>query len=116
MKPKFQADADLNEDIVTGILRRFPEIDFQTASEAGLEGLKDASVLEFASRENRILVTHDRRTMPVHFSEFVQRKRCPGVLVISKKLEMGTAIDQLILIWAASEAEEYINSIRSLPF
>jgi hypothetical protein len=32
MKIKFQADADLNEDIVTGVLRRMPEIDFQTAN------------------------------------------------------------------------------------
>jgi predicted nuclease of predicted toxin-antitoxin system len=61
MKIKFQADADLNEDIVTGVLRRLPEIDFQTATEAGFEGLQDENVLEIASRENRILVTHDRR-------------------------------------------------------
>jgi hypothetical protein len=37
MKIRFQADADLNEDIVTGVLRRVPEIDFQTATEAQLE-------------------------------------------------------------------------------
>ncbi len=41
MKIKFQADADLNEDIVTGVLRRVPEIDFQTATEAGLIGIPD---------------------------------------------------------------------------
>jgi hypothetical protein len=46
MKVKFQADADLNEDIVTGVLRRVPEIDFQTATEAGLQALKDENVLE----------------------------------------------------------------------
>jgi len=46
MKPKFQADADLNEDIVTGVLRRMPEIDFQTATEANLEGVPDENVLE----------------------------------------------------------------------
>lgn len=33
MKVRYQADADLNEDIVTGIQRRAPEIDFQTAAE-----------------------------------------------------------------------------------
>ncbi len=115
MKPKFQADADLNEDILTGVLRRAPEIDFQTATEAGLKGLKDENVLEIASRENRILVTHDRRTMPKHFAEFVQNKECAGVLIISKKLEISIAIEELILIWAASEAEEYLNSIKQLP-
>jgi hypothetical protein len=30
VKLRFQADADLNEDIVKGVLRREPGIDFQT--------------------------------------------------------------------------------------
>lgn len=68
MKIRFQADADLNEDIVSGVRRREPSIDFQTASEAGLKGLHDAIVLELAAREGRILVSHDRRQCraPLH--------------------------------------------------
>ena len=45
MKPRFQADADFNEDIVSGVLRRVPEIDFQTANEAELENLSDPRFL-----------------------------------------------------------------------
>jgi hypothetical protein len=41
MKIRFQADADLNEDILLGLTRLEPQIDFQTASEAGLRGLSD---------------------------------------------------------------------------
>lgn len=115
MKIKFQADADLNEDIVTGVLRKIPEIDFQTATEAKLTGITDENVLETAARENRILVTHDRKTMPKYFAEFIQTQNCPGVLIISQKLEISAAIEELILIWTASEAEEYINTIRQLP-
>ena len=63
MKIRFQADEDLNEDIVSGVLRRVPEIDFQTSSEANLESLGDLEVLASAAREHRVLVTHDRRTM-----------------------------------------------------
>ena len=33
MKIRFQADADLNQAIVTGILRRKPTIDFKTSDE-----------------------------------------------------------------------------------
>ena len=39
MRPRFQADADLNEEIVSGLLRRHPEIDFQTAEEGEIRGL-----------------------------------------------------------------------------
>ena len=98
MKPKFQADADLNEDIVTGVLRRMPEIDFQMATEAGLVGLSDENVLEIAAREKRILVTHDRKTMPKPFAAFIQNQTCSGVLIVSKKLEISLAIDEIILV------------------
>ena len=112
---RYEADADLNEDIVTGVLRRAPEIDFQTATEAGLQGVKDENVLEIASLEERILVSHDRKTMPKYFAEFISQNQSAGVIIVSKKLEISLVIEQLILIWAASEAEEYVNSIRQLP-
>jgi hypothetical protein len=31
VKIRFQADADLNEDIVTGVTRREPAVDFRTS-------------------------------------------------------------------------------------
>ena len=75
MKIRYQADADLNEDIVTGARRRAPEIDFQTAREAHLENLKDPEVLALAAQLGRILVTHDRRTMPTHFGKFIETQQ-----------------------------------------
>lgn len=60
MKIRFQADADLNEEIVSGLIRQEPSIDFQTADEASLRGLSDEDVLQKAAQEKRILVTHDR--------------------------------------------------------
>ncbi len=49
MKIKFQADSDLNEDILNGVIRRVPEIDFRTVSDASLDGLDDPKVLAFAT-------------------------------------------------------------------
>lgn len=39
MKVRFQADADFNQNIVRAMRRRVPAVDFQTAREAGLQGL-----------------------------------------------------------------------------
>ena len=115
MKIRFQADANFNEDIIAGVLRRLPEIDFQTANEAKLARLSDPEVLAKAAAEDRILITHDRKTVPLHFGKFIQTCSSPGVLVISQKAEVLRIIEDLILMWFASEAEEYINSIRTLP-
>lgn len=115
MKVRYQADADLNEDIVAGVQRREPDIDFQTAGEAELENLSDPEVPALAAQEGRILVTHDRRTMPTHFGQFIENHNSPGIIIISQKTDILTAIEDLILIWIASEAEEYVNSILTIP-
>jgi hypothetical protein len=114
-KVRFQADADLNIIIVLGTLRAEPTIDFQTAVAAGLRGRPDPEVLAIAASEGRILLTHDHRTMPGHFGEFISGGPSPGVFVIPQNVPVIEAIDELVMIWAASEAEEWTNRICYLP-
>jgi hypothetical protein len=90
-------------------------MDFQAGHEAGLEGLPDEQVLEIAAREGRILVSHDVSTMPVHFASFTSKQDSPGVLLIPQSLPIRIAIEELALIWGASEVEEYANLITWLP-
>lgn len=116
MKVRFQADADFNEDIVTGILRRQPQVDFQTANRAGFRFLCDLEVLTRAAHDGRVLVSHDRRTMPVAFARFLASNSSPGLLIVSQKTDLLTAIDGLLLVWSASEAEEWTNQLFTIPF
>ncbi|AUT02422.1 hypothetical protein CLI64_19630 [Nostoc sp. CENA543] len=113
---KFQADADLKQAIVTGVLRRQPNIDFQSANAAGLEGKQDSEVLMIAAQDSRVLVTHDRTTMPGEFGNFIMSKTSFGVLILSQNLPISDAIDSLIIVWEASTAEEWVNQIMSIPF
>ena len=106
MPIRFQADADLNQVIVSAAVRRVPAIDFRTTTSAGLAGLKDQDVLAVAARDGRILVTHDQATMPRHFREFLRSQRSPGVIVVPQHLPLRDAADDLILIWTATNAEE----------
>jgi len=77
VKIRFQADADLNQFIVVGVQRREPEIDFRTAKDARLRGLKDFKVLELAARDNRILISQDFKTMPAAFARFLDEQKQP---------------------------------------
>ena len=63
MRPRFQADADFNHKIVVGLRRREPTIDFQDAHAGELIGAPDPEVLQKAAAANRILISHDRKTM-----------------------------------------------------
>ena len=115
MTVRFQADADLNAEIVAGVLRREPSIDFQTADEANLRQVSDPEVLALTAQENRILVTHDRRTMPRHFADFILHHSSPGVFITAQTLSIRVAIEELLLVWTASESEEWRNLIIELP-
>ncbi|MEH2332546.1 DUF5615 family PIN-like protein [Nostoc sp.] len=113
---RFQADADLRQAIVTGTIRRQPDIDFQSAYAAFLESKKDPEVLAIAAQNGRVLVTHDRKTMPAEFGEFIMSQTSSGVLVLSQNMSISDAIEALILVWEASTAEEWVNQIMSIPF
>ena len=115
MNVRYQADADLNQVIVTGVLRREPTVDFQTATAAGFEGVKDSEVLAIAARQKRILVSHDRKTMPSEFAKFIANHQSSGVIIVSRKVAIEVVIEELLLIWAVSSGEEWINRIAKIP-
>lgn len=113
---RYLADADFNHAIVKGCRRREPAIDFLSANEAKLEGVPDPDVLVLAADQDRILVTHDRQTMPQHFGAFlIGGRSSPGVFLVSQYAAVGEVVDALVLIWAASDAGEWRNRIVNIP-
>lgn len=115
MPIKYQADADLNLRVVRGLKRIAPEIDFCSAADADLEGRPDPEVLRIAAEAGRILVTQDRRTMPDHFRTFLLTAHSPGVLVVRPGVTIGDLIQELLLIWTATDPEEFTDRIVWLP-
>jgi len=115
VKIRFQADADFNENIVAGVLRREPQVDFRTALQGGLRGLDDMQALALAAQDGRVLVSHDRKTMPAQFAEFVRSNTSPDLFIVSQKADLLTAIEGLLLVWAATEPEEWVNKICTIP-
>ena len=90
-------------------------MDFLSAQEALLEGLDDLTVLSIAAEQGRILVSHDFGTMPKHFRDFLTRHQSPGVFLISQDIPIRTAVDALLMIWAASDSVEWENQLTYLP-
>jgi hypothetical protein len=110
---RFLADASLNHYIVAACLRREPAL----AAAANLEGAPDPWVLALAAEQGRVVVTHDVRTMPRHFGDFlVAGGRSPGVLLVSQRTPIAIVVEWLLLIWAASDPSEWENRILEIPF
>lgn len=116
MSVRFLADADLNYAIVQGVRLREPSVDFRSANEAGLEGLSDPKVIELAAVEGRVLVSYDKRTMPVHFAASVgSGRKSPGVLLALPSAPVGDIIESLLIIWSVSSEREWEDQIHYLP-
>ncbi len=60
---RLAADENFNNDIVRGLWRRKSELDIVHIQDVGLSGADDPTVLEWAAREGRVLLTHDVTTM-----------------------------------------------------
>ena len=115
-QPRFLADHDLNEHIIAGVLRREPAIEFIRSREIGLADRPDSEVLEFAAAQRLIVVSHDVNTMPAAaFARLQENTVFAGLLMVAQSEPVGPIIDELLLIWAATEAEEWQNQIRFLP-
>ena len=113
---RFLADANLHHAIVTGCARREPAIDFLSAQSAKLDGVSDRDVLGIAASQGRILVTHDFRTMPKHFAEFLAAGRSsPGVFLVKQQTPLALVIEGLVLVWTASTPEDWTNRIVEIP-
>jgi len=49
------------------------------------------------------------------FFHFIQHQPSPGLILVPQDLDIGAAIDQLILIWACMDSVELVNSRLFLP-
>jgi hypothetical protein len=115
MRPRFQADADFNHKVVVGLRRRELSVDFLSAREGGVVGFSAPDVLAIAAGAGRILVSHDRKTMPSHFARFRETRSSPGLIIVSQDLDIGAAMEELLLIWLATDAEEWVERVGFVP-
>ena len=118
MTVRFLADEDVRNDIVRSLRSREPAIDLLDLKTARLRGMKDGAVLELAAQQHRIVISHDRETMTRHFRTRVAAGQpAPGLFIAPQQPNsVGAVVESLILVWNASQAEEWQNQIVYLPF
>ena len=110
------ADENFNNDILRGLLRRDPSLDIVRIQDVGLTKASDPVVLEWAAKENRVLLTHDRNTITKFAYERVAAgKPMPGVIEVSRSVPISTAIDDILLLTLTSNSGDWEGQIIYLP-
>jgi len=110
------SDQNFSGDIVRGLLLRRQDLDLSRVQDIGLEEADDCTILEWAAARNRILLTHDRATMP-HFAyaRVAAGESMPGVFVVHDRMAVRQAIEELLVIEACSEQAEWVGLVVYLP-
>jgi Domain of unknown function (DUF5615) len=80
-------DHNFDHDILRGLVQRIPDVDAVTALEIQMSQSSDTELLLRAAEEQRVLVTHDVKTMPAHAVSLMKRgENISGVLFAGKKV------------------------------
>ncbi|HFD38787.1 MAG TPA: hypothetical protein ENJ31_02895 [Anaerolineae bacterium] len=110
------ADENFNNDILRGLLRRRPDLDIVRIQDVGLSGADDPTVLDWAAREGRVLLTHDVSTITRYAYERVRAGLpMPGVFEVSRTLSIGRVIEDILLLAEYSLEGEWEGQVRYLP-
>jgi len=113
---RLAVDENFNNNILRGLLRRNPELDIVRLQDVGLSGADDPTVLEWAAREGRVLLTHDVSTITRYAYERVQAGRpMPGVFEVSRAVPIGRTIEDILLLAECSLEGEWEGQVRYLP-
>ncbi len=115
-RPRFLADHDFNDLIVQGVLRREPAIEFVRARDVDLQEATDAAILTYAASHKFVVVSHDVSTMTeAAKAKLGANEPMNGLLLVPQRATMRRIIEDLVLIWAATEAEEWLYQVGFLP-
>lgn len=115
---KLLLDENFNNDVLHGVLRHNPELDYLRVQDIPeLYSKDDPTLLAWAAEHNRVLLTHDVRTM-THFAYERVRAGLPmaGVFEVSRHASLGQLIDDILIIVGGSHEDEWHNQVHFLPF
>ena len=110
------ADENFNGDIVRGLLLREPDLDLVRVQVFDLAGADDPDILAWAAENNRIVLTHDRATMPDYaYQRVAAGAAMPGVFIVNDRFPVGRAIQEILLMVACSDQSEWSGRAVYLP-
>lgn len=113
---RLAADENFNADVVRGLRRRFPALDLVRIQDVGLSGADDPTVLAWAAREQRVLLTHDVTTLVgLALTRATDGKPMAGVIAVASRAPAGAAIEDLALVAECSVDLEWDGRVLFLP-
>jgi hypothetical protein len=114
----YLCDENVDAALVAELRRRAPGLTVWQIGDPGAlpRGTPDPAILIWCEEHGFVLVTNNRRTMPLHLAEHLGRGRhIPGIFQLNAGMGMGETIDLLLLATEALRPNEHQDQIKYLP-
>lgn len=113
---KLVTDENFDGDVLRGLIRRLPALDVVRVQDVGLSETADPQILEWAAAANRVLLTHDRETIPSFAYDRVRTGQpMPGIILVSDQISKGRAVEEIYLAIECLSDDECKDMVIFIP-
>ncbi len=115
---QYLLDENVDPALKTVLHQQWPEMVVWQIGDPGAppHGTLDPDILLWCENNDFSLVTNNRASMPVHLRDHLLAGRhVPGIFILHNKMSLRETVDELALIWLATEPDEYTDLIGYLP-
>jgi hypothetical protein len=114
---RFLADHNFDDRIILAMLEQEPALDLVRARDAALSRSEDPLLLEWATNEGRVLLTHDVNSMPgFAFERLRDGKLHAGVMLVRKTSASARIVEDLTIIALAGTEADVGGQVLNIPF
>ena len=87
-----------------------------TARESGMSGRDDPTIVGWAAREGRVLLSHDVNTMTRHaIDRIAEGLACPGVMFVLRSASIRQVIEDVSFVVEYCDASELEGQMIYIP-
>lgn len=113
---RIATDENFDQRILDGLRARLADLDVIRIQDTEMIQSPDDELLAWLAEKDRVLLTHDVRTMPKFLYERV-RAGLPsaGVVEVRKDTPVGRAIDELEVVLGAGTRDDFADHVIYIP-
>lgn len=113
---RFAADENFDGVLLRALLRQNPNVDIVRIQDTDIMGADDPTVLEWTANNQRILLTHDVRTMIKYaYERVVAGLPMAGIIEVDTNASFGVLIEDLLTAAEATSPADWENKIDYFP-
>jgi hypothetical protein len=105
-------DENFRGPVFRALTQREPSLDIVRVQDVGLLAEDDPTILGWASQHGRVLLTHDRQTVPYFAYQRIQSDRdMLGVIVTDDRAAPGASADEILSLVVPLQLSDFKDRV-----